>query len=875
MLTFPRIDTKHDPLCEKCRLMPIAVKHPGLPTIPFCRVALDQPVTTAVLVVGKAPTFADDKEGGQWSGPVATLLQELLIGGGHCKYADFFLTNAIRCYVNADSSIPRSAVTCCRKHLLNDIRELQSKYHKVILMALGSEATNAISAHRSISAALNFQGHDFDLAGLLTTPVQCFFTYHPRQLMPDMTPQLIDVVGAHLDLLLKAVQGTYLPPQPIPPPCHLPPHSLIDQDDIRLLSLDIETYGILKGYNQTVFSPVRSRFVDGVPQGKQVVCVSLAWLDKKGEERTGILFPQKPDHLTELAHWLYRLARKGGTVIGKNIPFDLAYLRYNHPLLRQVTDPTSPLKFDDVGIWNFLDYELRPEVGLKPLSRLFNLVEYEELTVSCLHGEVKQAESADDPALWKYATLDAVANLRVLAQLKENISGTFGPSSPKFSETCATHRHHLIHIVLGMAEAGIHMDRTGLEKLGGRYTKLLAYLGKRIKRNYGFPLSGPGSGKAADKMCLEIATHLCLLGDPRLLLTDKHKKVSTKAENIELFLTRLIETDTVNNKYRYYLQHLSLHRSLTKLNSSYINPLIKSEHKGLLKANNIAYPQWFTTAHARTDEASEDGGTIQGRLSAKNPPAQTQPPSIAAYTTSRFEGGSIIKGDEATLELRVAALLSGDTPFIRVFERGGDPHGVTATDIFPNISPDHPLWRELYRQAGKTLNFLTLFLGQAAKFQQTLVADTGTLLPLEECKRFITTFDNNHPELRSWQADLIHFVRVHGYLELPTGWSRTYPYECSAYQNEIVNQPVQTIAAQLVQSAQFAIYQEIVKMKLRSLIINQRHDDVQIDTHPTETIIVRELLTKHLERPPLLTFIESNCNRTVPLIAEIKEIRNA
>jgi len=221
------------------------------------------------------------------------------------------------------------------------------------------------------------------------------------------------------------------------------------------------------------------------------------------------------------------------------------------------------------------------------------------------------------------------------------------------------------------------------------------------------------------------------------------------------------------------------------------------------------------------------------------------------------------------MELRVAALLSGDPVMMDYYTNKRDIHVETALLIDPLADSTSPAFNapDGLRALGKTVNFLMLYRGGHNKLRETANKQLGLSLSYDFCQSAVTQFYYRHHILGQWQEQLIATARKQGYLELITGWGRTFGLGKSAdsYINEICNFPVQTIAAQLLQSSQFAVTRDISKLKLRSCICLQVHDSLCVDTWPTEEPIIDDLMKKHLTHPPLLTIIENQLGRTVPI----------
>jgi hypothetical protein len=293
----------------------------------------------------------------------------------------------------------------------------------------------------------------------------------------------------------------------------------------------------------------------------------------------------------------------------------------------------------------------------------------------------------------------------------------------------------------------------------------------------------------------------------------------------------------------------------------------KSENYKVIDVTPVEIAPTYCLTIPKTETFVLANGIISGNC--KQPAAQTFPPVVKTALCSRHPAGKLLWYDLSQMELRIAALLSGDPVMIDYYINKRDIHIETALLIDPLADPTSPAFNapDGLRALGKTVNFLMLYRGGHNKLRETANKQLGLSLSYDFCQSAVTQFYYRHHILGQWQEQLIATARKQGYLELITGWGRTFGLGKSAdsYINEICNFPVQTIAAQLLQSSQFAVTRDISRLKLRSCICLQVHDSLCVDTWPTEEPTIDDLMKKHLTHPPLLTIIENQLGRTVPI----------
>lgn len=207
----------------------------------------------------------------------------------------------------------------------------------------------------------------------------------------------------------------------------------------------------------------------------------------------------------------------------------------------------------------------------------------------------------------------------------------------------------------------------------------------------------------------------------------------------------------------------------------------------------------------RLKDSGSEGGTVQARITCKDPAAQTFPPQVKECIASRWTGGSIMWADLSQIELRVAALLSGERSMIDAFADGRDLHAERAVLLFGEGSASSPDFRVL-RQVGKTVNFADLFLASPHTMQSQAHAMTGKVIDLSEFQRAEARRPVDRPWLWRWQQSLLAKADRDGKIVLPlTGQSRTFVGGSIQHRNAIVNFPVQTTAANVMLCMQHEI----------------------------------------------------------------------
>jgi len=661
-----------------------------------------------------------------------------------------------------------------------------------------------------------------------------------------------------------------------------------------LISLDIETYGILEGQDQTVFHPRQSEVIDHIPRDQLIVTVALSYYDSQENINSGLYVWNDPQDRHSLHRWFQGARFHQSTLLGQNLIFDLTYLRHCDPTIHYHTGlhPNGPrILLDDLMIINFLEFEERPEKSLKPLSLLLGLTSYHKSPVTAKKGN---AANSLDPNLHLYNVIDSVNTLKAHRILLQRIREKYGLDSPKLSSTCKNHRDQLLRILLTMRENGIHMSIPRLQNHFNSLTEEINEL-NRGARAKGVTLSGKGSDSSKRDYLWKLLQEEGLLKSPSVEWTEKERKLSIRKSNLEFALTQLRALAPL------LLHSLYKHTGLSKLLTGYYKPLLNSPPKGILSRESpVCYPSWHPVPSSSRKGGSDSKGTIQGRITCTKPGAQTFPSEVNDCMKSRFLGGRVLSVDFSQLERVIAAFLSQDSVMLDEWDRGVDSHsksGLRITNYLNiRVDPSSPEFRKVWRFAGKTLNFLVQYRGGASKYRETLIKEAAAsqdfdllhtiqkTFSLDICRGILLEYDREYKAFRRWQDSLIQEASETGYLELPTGWSRRFPGGRgvieATYINEICNFPVQCLSAQIVQNAQFKVYHDTISLGIPALITTQTYDSITFDYRGGRTTrkALEKIFRKNLTRPPLYVKLQ-NSSKTLwggpvlPLLRyEIKEV---
>jgi len=259
------------------------------------------------------------------------------------------------------------------------------------------------------------------------------------------------------------------------------------------------------------------------------------------------------------------------------------------------------------------------------------------------------------------------------------------------------------------------------------------------------------------------------------------------------------------------------YRELTKLTSTYIDNIIP-----MIADDGRLYSRFLQT------------GTVTGRMSSKDPNLQNIPTGgdygkeirevfIASPETK------LVSYDYSQVELRAAAMLSGDTKLVEVFTQNKDIHSRVALEMFGEESAEN-------RRKAKVINFGILYGMGANALRKNLGVDTTTL---QEARSYLDTYFERFSGLAEYLEATKNFVRENGYSETLYGRKRFFPninskvpFLKAMEERMAINAPIQgTATADIIKLAMIDVSNFISKNKLDNQvkILAQVHDELVLE----------------------------------------------
>lgn len=226
-------------------------------------------------------------------------------------------------------------------------------------------------------------------------------------------------------------------------------------------------------------------------------------------------------------------------------------------------------------------------------------------------------------------------------------------------------------------------------------------------------------------------------------------------------------------------------------------------------------------------------GTTTGRVGSKDPnlqniPIRTEEGRAMRKAFVAEKGYRIVSIDYSQIDLRMAAILSGDEKLIEIFKRGEDVHAGVASRVF-NV-PLVEVTKEMRRRA-KVINFGILY-GMGVNALRTNLGEDASR---EEAQEFLNAYFNTFTRLAEYLEETKAFARTHGYTTTLFGRRRHFPgirssapFIRASAERMAINAPVQGTAADVVRIAMNELYAYLQKENLLSDVrmLLQVHDEM-------------------------------------------------
>ncbi len=391
----------------------------------------------------------------------------------------------------------------------------------------------------------------------------------------------------------------------------------------------------------------------------------------------------------------------------------------------------------------------------------------------------------------------------------------------------------LVPVLCEMEKTGIAVDVSSLDTLQDVLAKKIETLTKQIQDLAGeeFNVNSPS----------QLAT---ILFDKLQLPTKGIKKTTTGYSTAASELEKLEDAHDIIPLVGEYREH-------AKLQSTYVEALPK------LVAKDGRIHTTYNQAVAATGRLSSVEPNLQ------NIPIKTDLGNEIRKAFVAEKGKVLIAADYSQVELRLAAVIAKDQPFIDAFRDGADIHTRTAAEVWEIKEADVTSEQ---RRAAKAINFGILY-GMGPR---SLARSTG--MGIDEAKGFIDRYFQIHHAIRTYLDETKLKAHTDGYVETLFGRRRYFPEINTGVQMLIamaermaINMPVQGTAADLMKMAMLAVDGWLKTSKWPAKMLLQVHDELVIECDEMAVDAVAKGLKE---------MMEGVASFDVPLVVEVEVGKN-
>jgi len=479
--------------------------------------------------------------------------------------------------------------------------------------------------------------------------------------------------------------------------------------------------------------------------------------------------------------------------IGQNMKYDFKIMKRNGITLAPV---------DDTMLLSYALNGGKHNHGMDALSERY--LDHKPISIKFILGTGKSAITFDlvpiDEAV-KYAAEDADITLRLWQKFKPQLH------VEKVTRVYEKMERPLIPVLAKMERAGIKVDRDQLSRMSNNLAQQMAGLEAEI-----YQLAGQDFNVGSPKQLGEI------LFDKMGLEGGKKGKTGAYSTGVDVLEDLAAEGCALPAKVLDWRGMSKLKSTYTDALQTHINPETGRVHTSYIIS-----------------------GASTGRLASTDPNLQNIPVRTPAGRQIREAfvadaGNLLVSLDYSQIELRILAHAGKIDALKQAFLDGKDIHAMTASEMFgvPIEGMDPAI-----RRRAKAINFGVIYGISGFGLARNL------RIPRKEAQKFIDTYFERFPEIKTYMDDTVAFAKEYGYVQtlfgrkIHTTAINAKGPQAGFAKRAAINAPIQGTAADVIRRAMIRMPDATAHLPAKMLL--QVHDELifEVPKHAVdETIAV-------------------------------------
>jgi len=266
-------------------------------------------------------------------------------------------------------------------------------------------------------------------------------------------------------------------------------------------------------------------------------------------------------------------------------------------------------------------------------------------------------------------------------------------------------------------------------------------------------------------------------------------------------------------------------------------------------------------------------GAPTGRSSTSRPNIQGAPRDARLRGVFRAADGYVlVASDYNCMELRAAGYFFDDPQLAAVFERGDDPHRLTASHV-AGRPPDTITDEE--RSKAKNVNFGTIYgIGPASLVEQ-IWKNYRVVISMADAENLLAGFTSLYPVMIAHRRDYASVCQARGRIIIGPDWregrGRVVPLDRLPKDQSTTtcaySYPIQGICADVCMNALTEVDRRLLDDKIDGRLVGWIHDELLVETREADVDRVKALLQSEMEHAFINTFPEATRNNLIEVKA--------